>query len=49
MHRPGVVTALGEDLLDARLLAERLEFADELDRQSRLGSDPHGVLPQLLA
>jgi hypothetical protein len=44
-----VIAARGEDLLEARLLAERLELADELDLQSRLGGDPFGVLTQLLA
>ena len=48
MHQPGVIAALSEDLLDARLLAERLELADELDLQSRLGGDPLGVLAQFL-
>ena len=44
-----VVSAFGEDLFDPRLLAERLELADELDLQPRLGGEPLGVLPQLLA
>ena len=40
-----MVTALGEDLLDPRLLAECLELADELDLQARLSGEPLGVLP----
>ena len=47
MHQPRVIAALDKDLLDARLLAERLELADELDLQSRLGGDSLGILPQL--
>jgi len=49
VHQPGVIAALGEDLLDARLLAERLELADKLNLQSRLGGDPLRVVAQLLA
>jgi hypothetical protein len=49
VHQPGMITALGEDLLDAHFLAERLELADELDLQSRLGGDSLGVLPQIFA
>jgi hypothetical protein len=48
MRQAGVIAARGEDRLDARLLAEGLELADELDLQSRLGGDLLGVLPQFL-
>ena len=44
-----MITAFGEDLLDTRLLAERLELADELDLQSRFRGDPLGVVAQLVA
>ncbi len=45
MDQPRVVAALGEDLLDPRLLAEGLELADKRDLQPGLGGEPLGVRP----
>ena len=45
VDQPRMVSALGEDLLDPRLLAECLELADKFDLQPRLGGEPLGVLP----
>ena len=49
VDQTGVVSAFGEDLFDPRFLAERLELADELDLQPRLGGEPLGILAQLFA
>jgi len=48
MHQAGVLAALGENLRDAVLLAERLEMTDKLDLHAGLGREALGVGPQLL-
>ena len=49
MHQAGALSALGEDLLDPRLLAEIAMAADKLDLQAGLGGQPLGGRSQLLA
>ena len=49
VHQPGMIAALGEDLLDPILLAERLELTDELDLKPGLGSQSLGVGADLIA
>ena len=49
VHQTGMIAALGEDLLDPILLAERLELADELDLQPGLGGQALGVGADLIA
>jgi hypothetical protein len=49
VHQPRVIAALGEDLLDPILLAERLELTDELDLKPGLGGQALGVGADLLA
>ncbi len=49
MHQAGVLTPLGEDLLDPRLLTKGLETTDELNLQSRLASQLFGIATQFIS
>jgi hypothetical protein len=49
MYQTGVITALGDNGLDAFFLAEGLETADEFNFKSRLSSQVFGVVAQLIA
>lgn len=48
MDQPRLLAAFGDDRLDAFFFAECLVTTDKLDLQSRLGSQPLGVLAQLV-
>lgn len=48
VDEPGLRAPLGDDLLDPVLLAERLDVADELDREAVLVGHTLGVLTDRL-